>query len=609
MKDTSEFLNQNSNHLTKASSYRKVLIFFLLLLAFFSTQANNDENIIPSINYKIISEQVYVHTDRDIYVAGENLFFKLYLLNGLNGNTSRVSYLVIRNSNQKSISTTRVWLDNSTGYGHIHLPDTLSTGQYQLVSYTNWMRGNNESYCFTKELFIVNRFDENFSESIFTNIDSSLMGENTQRAICNSESSDLLEVGLEKNEYNPRSKISLKLKFNSLSEDDSLANVSISVVDVNSCFQHKRNTSVEWYNSFKGKYNNRGTSIHYNEVESDGLIISGKISNAELSGLENQNVFLSTPDSVVNLQYEVTDPKGDFRFMIGRYYEGKDLFIKPFSLTSNSNLKISIEDKYTLLTPYTPTPIIIGKGQQDKIKKSQSIVTVNKAFESKNTKVVDSQFSYYYCPQLYSKPDQRVFPSDYVALGSIDELIQEIVYGVRIRKRNNYTVSVLDSRLNNYFENGSFIFLDGVLVDNLAEIIDFGTDKIKSIDVINSTWVIDDLSIPGILSLFSKNKEIYRLRSSTHGQIVCSVGEYLPRTKFVAPEYGLNTQSNRIPDFRQLLYWNPQEIITKNSTSVVSFYSSDYCTEYLVVVDGFTMRGEPISVKTLVKVSNKNILR
>jgi len=590
--------------MNKVKFFTYIFLVLICSLSVLFGHAKTGESLNHPSNYISISEQVYIHTDRDIYVAGENMFFKLYLLNSIHEKTSRVAYVAIRNSSDQPILKARVWLDNNTGYGHIYIPDTLSTGHYQLVSYTNWMRGDNEFHSFTKELLIVNRFDENFSENILTKIDSSQVGESNFETNNNYQNSDLLDFTIEKEVYAPRSKISMKLKLSSLSKADSLANVSISVVDINSCFQHKSNSSVDWRNSYFESYKKRGISIHYKDIETDGLIISGRINTPDTKGLENQIIFLSTPDSVVNLQYEITDPKGDFRFMIGRYYEGKDLFIKPFSSASNSTIKISLEDKFSLSTLYTPNPINISKWQLDQIKKSQSIATVNKAFDVMNTKGVAAQFSYYYCPQLYSKPDQRVFSSDYIALSSLEELIKEIVYGVRIQKKNNYAVSILDSRLNNYFEKGSFIFLDGVLVDNLAEIIDFGTEQIKSIDVINSAWIIDDLSIPGILAVFSKKNDIYRLKSSALGQIVYSVGEYLPRSKFVAPEYGLKVQSNRIPDFRQLLYWNPQATLSEDTSTIVSFYSSDLCTQYLVMVEGFTLSGEPISFRKLIKVGN-----
>ena len=197
-----------------------------------------------------------------------------------------------------------------------------------------------------------------------------------------------------------------------------------------------------------------------------------------------------------------------------------------------------------------------------------------------------------------------MFPSDYITINRFDELIREIIYGVRIRKRNNNAVSILDSRLNTYFENSSFIFLDGVLIDHLDEIIDFGTNKIDRIDVINSTWIIDNLSIPGILSVFTRENEIGHLKNSSKNHLVYPVGEYLPRTKFAAPEYNLSNKSNRTPDFRQLLYWNPQEFIVNGTSKVFSFFTSDLCADYLVAIEGITLNGKPISASVIIKVRN-----
>ena len=364
-------------------NYYHLFLTFLLFQVTFLSHAGNFDLLDNSSNFKDVREQVYIHTDREIYVAGENLFFKLYLLNGLNFELSRVAYIVLRNANQKTILKTRVWLSNNSGYGHIYIPDTLSSGQYQLVSYTNWMRGDHEQYCFTKELLIINRFDEGFSE-----MENSFVGSNIEfrndsiinNSHSNLQTSDLLKLSVEKDEYSPRSKISMKIDFSSEEKEDSLVNLSISVVDLSSYFQQRKSLITDCYQKFVEGVNKRGNPIHYKDIESEGLIISGKLIKGDLEDVTNKVVFLSTPDSIVNLQYQVTDSNGEFRFMIGNYYEGKDLYIKPFTLMPNPKLGISVEDKYSLSTPYTPTSILLGKGQIDQIKKSQSIATVNKAY-------------------------------------------------------------------------------------------------------------------------------------------------------------------------------------------------------------------------------------
>jgi uncharacterized protein YfaS (alpha-2-macroglobulin family) len=112
------------------------------------------------------SEKIYLQTDRDIYIAGENLFLKLYGLNSETGKptiASKFAYIILRNEKSTIISAICVKLENNMTSGSIYLPDTLSTGRYQIVSFTNCMRNYGEQTFFTKEILIANRFDKDLS--------------------------------------------------------------------------------------------------------------------------------------------------------------------------------------------------------------------------------------------------------------------------------------------------------------------------------------------------------------------------------------------------------------------------------------------------------------
>lgn len=106
-------------------------------------------------------ESVYVHTDRDLYVAGEHILFSTRLLKGQDtGKSSGFIYLLLRGAHG-NVSGVTLPLDNAGAHGSIYIPDTLSTGYYELFAFTNWMRNFGEQDYFRKPLLIVNRFDEN----------------------------------------------------------------------------------------------------------------------------------------------------------------------------------------------------------------------------------------------------------------------------------------------------------------------------------------------------------------------------------------------------------------------------------------------------------------
>ena len=104
-------------------------------------------------------ERVYLATDRDYYVAGEKLFFQLWLTGDSGGGPqSRYAYLALRQNGQVVERLTLRIRDGLTS-GSLFLEDTLSTGIYEVMAYTNWMRNHGEPSFFRSEIFIANRFD------------------------------------------------------------------------------------------------------------------------------------------------------------------------------------------------------------------------------------------------------------------------------------------------------------------------------------------------------------------------------------------------------------------------------------------------------------------
>ncbi|BDX36921.1 hypothetical protein CYCD_02760 [Tenuifilaceae bacterium CYCD] len=590
-------------------NHHKILLSFYALL--FLCLNGYSVAIIESDNdskCRLIGESIYVHTDRDIYAAGENIYFKIYLLNNLQQEAfenSRIVYLVIRNSNQKRIFESRVWLENNSGYGRIYIPDTLSTGFYQIIAFTNWMKGGFEQSQFTKEIFITNRFDEAISEELNEPTYRDSLANKLDIDYCNgyfsADSSYSLELRIAETKHSPRSKVVLNTLFKSNNQGDSIADVSIAVTEVNSLFNHGTNSIKSAYCFSADEVNRSEKCINYRCIETKGVIVSGRVIDFVDVGIPNQMIFLSTPDTVVNLQYVVTDSNGAFQFMLNNYYEGKILFVGLLNNHNAENCRIVMDDKYNCSKPFNPTEYI-NTGRAHYLKKLQTIATVNKSFEVDFSKDIATNYSYFYCPQLYSVPDYRVYTSDFLYLNQLDAILSETLYGVKLNSQNRNSVSIFDPLFNQTYSN-SFVFLDGVPFFYLSDIIGYGSDKVKRIETVNSPWVLGDFLFKGILSIFTYNQEIDNFKDEM-GLVVIPAGQYLPRTQFLSPNYSADEQRNRTPDFRQLLYWNPLVRLKSDQELELNFFTGDLCSDYLVKVEGVSSKGIPLSVCIIIKVIN-----
>lgn len=108
-------------------------------------------------------EEIFIHTDRNAFIAGEDLWFNVYLIdrNGLKpALTSRIVYFEVLNPENRPVVQKRILIDNGFGPGQIVLPDTLSSGIYTIRAYTSWMKNFLPENCFRKDIKIYNSFSK-----------------------------------------------------------------------------------------------------------------------------------------------------------------------------------------------------------------------------------------------------------------------------------------------------------------------------------------------------------------------------------------------------------------------------------------------------------------
>ncbi|KAG1647864.1 hypothetical protein GQR58_030278 [Nymphon striatum] len=120
------------------------------------------DTIITSYNYNNPIEKVYLHTDRDLISSSENLWYKVYTVLGEYHQFSLASKVIhvelIDPSNKILVSQTHELFDGKAN-GFIRLPQNLSSGNYQLRAYTNWMRNFNDNFFFKKMIKVVGETD------------------------------------------------------------------------------------------------------------------------------------------------------------------------------------------------------------------------------------------------------------------------------------------------------------------------------------------------------------------------------------------------------------------------------------------------------------------
>ena len=137
---------------------------FLISLSFSFCLSGFTQNFINEIseyNSNIFKEELYIQTDRDLYIVGEQLWLKIYKLNALSkkpDNVSKVVYIELLNSAGYPVKQIKLSVDKESESTGFNLPDTLSSGNYLLRAYTNWMKNYSEKDFSFKNISIINPF-------------------------------------------------------------------------------------------------------------------------------------------------------------------------------------------------------------------------------------------------------------------------------------------------------------------------------------------------------------------------------------------------------------------------------------------------------------------
>ena len=585
----------------------KTLIFSLLIIFNFfcsGTAQNKIESVKP--------EKVYLQTDKNIYIAGDNLSYTLYL-KGNSKTMSKYAYLVLRDRYNLPVCQVRVEINNQTSFGNIPLPDTLHSDIYQLVYYTNQMRNEGEDSYFTKEIIIANRFDkklERFDSTLYTYPSANTADTDS----VNKAENENLFIRPDKQNYRTREKVNFSIDARNI-PNDSIIILSVSVSEIVPWSRNEPSITGYFNNSYKTeKEGGSGQGPYRYQPEIKGAIIDGRIvpvqhsDNQSVSGNKDfrsdpirYTVLVSAPDSIANLQFTETDSSASFSFLLYPYYDGKELIIR---LKENANAAIDLDDKFKLTKPYIPSDLLTGPGIRPYLIRSLKISEVERYYTERleiNTgKKIEHNLA---IPRVYYHPYSRVYPADYLPLPDFVEISRELLPALKVRKINdNYVSSYIDTQNEGVPTIEPIIFLDGVPIDDVNQIINLGTNEIKCIDLLPVIRYYGEMPLSGILAVFSKNLEINNIQFKTPTIRYKAISSQ----SFTKPDRYVPENNNHVPDLRQVLLWDPEIKMHNKDKLQIECFTSDLRGQYLISVQGLTSSGLPVNGSAIITVKSKS---
>jgi hypothetical protein len=133
------------------------LLIILFLLCFSGIKSQDIESWLET-NEKVPVEKLYLHTDREIYFAGDTIWLKSYLTDSRSGRLipgAENVYLHLIDSKGEIVLDKILICVNGQAPGHISLSPELETGNYLLRSYTDYLLNFGEQSYFYKRLHVA----------------------------------------------------------------------------------------------------------------------------------------------------------------------------------------------------------------------------------------------------------------------------------------------------------------------------------------------------------------------------------------------------------------------------------------------------------------------
>ena len=549
--------HQNDNRM------RKTVIAILALLAAAILPARSQENL---------SERVYVSTDRDVYVAGDELFFSAFCMDMANGgfsNGSRTAYLELVSADGP-VQTAKAALDGGRGGGVISLQNTIPTGEYRLVAYTAQCF-NEDGYDFlegARTISIINPFTTARAASgvdILSEEDYSQIPDGNRRPSSGSVSLDVSgPVTITNNSDRP-----VTLSLSVYNDDGIPAPATINPVSFAATATTGRSFKENRTIDFEG------------EIVRTRLVGTRQDIDAAAGGL----AFLCVPGRIDDLYSAPINEDGTATFYTRNIYGNTDLVLDAGKSSGDAHLEI-ISPFAGVKDPDIPA-LPLSAGIQDKIIQRSMAMQVLRATgaDSLYTVLPVQEFA-----PLNTEPIVYVL-DDYTRFPLMEELFIEFIREIGSRRtKDGRELNVVlkdDYRPVPIPIQPCLVLLDGVPVLDHNVIFEYDPLLVEKVVIYPNTFFIGNQTYPGVANFITYRKDLPSYQFVGNVRVVDFQGESYPVVSW------LPAASEDVPDLRQTILWHPLIELAPGESSVLEYCLPSYQGKFNVVVEGFDSAGAP----------------
>jgi hypothetical protein len=193
---------------------------------------------------------------------------------------------------------------------------------------------------------------------------------------------------------------------------------------------------------------------------------------------------------------------------------------------------------------------------------------------------------------FYTQPDLTIRMENYILLPNMEEVFRELVKQVLVtRQEGRLALNVLDYNTNRIIGPKPAFFIDGVPFFDPAVIFEMDPESIEEINIVSHKYYKGILEMDGIVDIRTKQGDL-PISEMPANYLRYPFQGYQQILGYNGPDYSDEQKlKSRIPDFRNLLYWDPSVKTGSDGKAYISFFTSDNTGRYTISLEGISPDG------------------
>ena len=334
------------------------------------------------------------------------------------------------------------------------------------------------------------------------------------------------------------------------------------------------------------------------EFENSGHYLSLIVRYREDNLIDSADfLYMSIQGKVAEFNYASRNASGRFTFIMPVDNKPRNLILQPEN--ANTNMMLEIVPSFSRILPESLSfNDTLSVSQIDEFSGLSFNYQAAKIYGvSLNKEVVEDDVSNLKSRRFYGIPEMEIFLDEYISLPVMQEVFFELVPGIILRPgKSGYEIKITNPLTGIYYSQPPLVMIDGVIINDLAVLVDLNPEIVEKIEVVKTPYLIGDLILYGIVNVITRSGDFSDI-------IVPDYAVVLPY-RVVEKHYGFNAPDyddkqrklSRVPDLRNTLYWNPSVKTESNGEVEIEFWTSDLQGIYTINVQGVSEAGEIVSL-------------